>query len=95
MMKQILLFFLFSGMVFAQKTQFIQLTQSIKDKNKIAKSLTLIDRRDDKTIGTVSHRKEPYELKFEEENLEILFHFYLILKILSMFSCKLFHFLHR
>jgi len=73
MMKQILLFFLFSGMVFAQKTQFIQLTQSIKDKNKIAKSLTLIDRRDDKTIGTVSHRKEPYELKFEEENLENLF----------------------
>jgi len=72
-MKHILLFFLFSGSLFAQKTQSIQLRQSIKDKNKLANSLTLIDRREDKTIGIVSHRKEPYEVKFEKEDLEKLF----------------------
>ncbi|MFP3592094.1 hypothetical protein [Chryseobacterium sp. SIMBA_038] len=72
-MKQILLFLLFSGSLFAQKTQFIELRQSIKDKNKLANSITLIDRREDKTIGIVSHRKEPYEVKFEKDDLEKLF----------------------
>lgn len=73
MMKQIILFLLFSGSLFGQETQVIQLRQSIKDRKKIAKSLTLIDRREDKTIGIVSHRKEPYEVKFEKDDLEKLF----------------------
>ena len=52
-------------MSFAQKDQFIELRNSIKDKNHFAKSLTLLDRREDKNIGIVSHRKDPFEVKFE------------------------------
>lgn len=68
-----LLFLLFPYFIFAQKTQFIELRNGIKDKNHFAKSLTLLDRREDKTIGTVSHRREPYEVKFEKDDLEKLF----------------------
>jgi len=68
-----LLFLLFPYFIFAQKTQFIELRNSIKDKNHFAKSLTLLDRREDKNIGIVSHRKDPFEVKFEKDNLEKLF----------------------
>ncbi|WP_449400078.1 hypothetical protein [Chryseobacterium wanjuense] len=57
----------------AQKNQFIELRNSIKDKNHTAQSLTLLDRREDKNIGIVSHRKEPFEIKFEKDDLEKLF----------------------
>ncbi|SIS91864.1 hypothetical protein SAMN05421786_10397 [Chryseobacterium ureilyticum] len=72
-MKIKLLFFLFPLFISAQKYQFIELRKSIKDKNHHAKSLTLLDRREDKFIGIVSHRKDPYEVKFEKEDLEKLF----------------------
>ncbi|GAB0154802.1 hypothetical protein CHRYSEOSP005_00620 [Chryseobacterium sp. Alg-005] len=68
-----LLFLLFPYFIFGQKTQFIELRNSIKDRSHSAKSLTLLDRREDKAIGTVSHRDEPYEVKFEKEDLEKLF----------------------
>lgn len=72
-MKKRLLFFLFPIFISAQKYQFIELRKNIKDKNHTAGSLTLLDRREDKFIGIVSHRKEPYEVKFEKEDLEKLF----------------------
>lgn len=72
MVKKLLLL-LFPYFIFAQKTQFIELRNNIKDKNHSAKSLTLLDRREDKTIGIISHRKEPYEVKFEKGDLEKLF----------------------
>ncbi len=72
-MKKNILFLLFSVVVSAQKTQYIELRNSIKDKNHIAKSLTLLDKREDKNIGIVSHRKDPYEVKFEKDDLEKLF----------------------
>ncbi|MFS4431700.1 hypothetical protein [Chryseobacterium sp. S90] len=72
-MKKRLLFFLFPIFISAQKYQFIELRKSIKDKNHTAESLTLLDRREDKFIGIVSHRKDPYEVKFEKDDLEKLF----------------------
>lgn len=72
-MKKIFFLVLFSVFAPAQKIQLIELRNSIKDRSHLAKSLTLIDLREDKTIGTVSHRKEPYELKFESEDLGRLF----------------------
>lgn len=72
-MKKKLLFLLFSGLISAQKEQFIELRNSIKDKNHYAESLTLLDRREDKSIGTISHRKEPYVVKFQKDDLEKLF----------------------
>jgi len=72
-MKKIALFFLFSVFISAQKNQFIELRNNIKDKKHVASSLTFLDRREDKSIGIVSHRKDPYEVKFEKEDLEKLF----------------------
>ncbi|MEI3788695.1 MULTISPECIES: hypothetical protein [unclassified Chryseobacterium] len=72
-MKKKLLFLLFSSFVSAQKDQFIELRNSIKDKSHFAKSLTLLDKREDKNIGIVSHRKDPFAVKFEKDNLEKLF----------------------
>lgn len=72
-MKKKLLFLLFSSFLSAQKDQFIELKKSIKDKNHFAKSLTLLDRREDKNIGIVSHRKDPFEVKFEKDDLGKLF----------------------
>ena len=72
-MKKIALFFLFSVFISAQKNQFIELRNNIKDKKHVASSLTFLDRREDKSIGIVSHRKDPYAVKFEKEDLEKLF----------------------
>jgi len=69
-MKKALFFLLFSVMISAQKTQLIQLTQNIKDKDKAAKSLTIIDYRDQKTIGPVSHQGQPFEIQFKENQIE-------------------------
>lgn len=74
MKKSILLTLLVISALFkAQKNQFIELKSGIKDKSHIAQSLTLLDKREDKFIGIVSHRKEPYEIKFEKDDLEKLF----------------------
>ncbi|OCA71222.1 hypothetical protein [Chryseobacterium arthrosphaerae] len=71
-MKKRLLFLLFPIFISAQKYQFIELRKNIKDKNHAAESLTLLDRREDKFIGIVSHRKTPYEVKFEKDDLNKL-----------------------
>lgn len=70
MMKKILLFLLFSVIISAQKTQLIQLTQNIKDNEKSAKSLTIIDHRDQKNIGPISHQGQPFEIQFKDNQIE-------------------------
>ncbi|WP_426476541.1 hypothetical protein ACP3T3_14520 [Chryseobacterium sp. CBSDS_008] len=72
-MKLKLLFFLFPLFISAQKNQLVELRKNIKDKSHTAQSLTLLDRREDKFIGIISHRKDPYEVKFEKDDLEKLF----------------------
>jgi len=69
-MKKILPFILFSVFVSAQKVELIKLNQNIKDKNGRTKSLTLIDNRPDKTIGTIADKDEMAEIKFADENLK-------------------------
>ncbi|MCJ7933961.1 MAG: hypothetical protein MUW56_10080 [Chryseobacterium sp.] len=72
-MRKIIMFLMLSTLLTAQKTQIIELRNSIKDKKHLAKSLTLLDKRENKNIGIISHRKEPYEVKFEKDDLEELF----------------------
>jgi len=72
-MKKNILFLLLSLIVSAQKVQYIELKNNINDKKNLAGALTLIDKREDHNIGTVSHRNIPYEVKFEKDNLEELF----------------------
>lgn len=69
-MKKIVLFLMLSISLAAQRVEFVKLDQNIKDKRGLAKSLTLIDNRTDKTIGTIADKKETAEIKFEDENLE-------------------------
>ncbi|MBL1221578.1 hypothetical protein JET18_12070 [Chryseobacterium sp. L7] len=73
MMKKTLLFLMFSVLCFAQRTELIRLNQSIKDRNGLARSLTLIDNRADKIIGTIADKKETAEIKFEAEDLKTYF----------------------
>lgn len=54
----------------AQKIEFIKLDQNIKDKNSRTRSLTFIDNRPDKIIGTFSDKTEKAELKFENSDLK-------------------------
>lgn len=69
-MKKIFFFFLLSVALSAQKTEIIELNQSIKDKKGLTKSLTLIDNRTDTTIGTISGKKETVEIKFDHKDLK-------------------------
>lgn len=69
-MKKILFFFLFSLFLSAQKVELIQLKQNIKDRRGMTKSLTLIDNRTDKNIGTLSYKGETIQMKFPEEDLK-------------------------
>ncbi|SUX47310.1 hypothetical protein [Chryseobacterium indoltheticum] len=48
----------------------VQLTQNIKDKSKSAKSLTIIDNREDPKIGSVSHQNVPFEIQFKDNQME-------------------------
>lgn len=64
-------FFLFPLLMLGQKTEFIKLTQSIKDKRGMTKSLTLIDTRADKVIGKLLRKGEEVEMKFaNDDNLK-------------------------
>lgn len=56
--------------IFAQKSINIPLKQSIKDKTKMAKSLTVLDFREDKTIGDIIYRKDTFNIQFEEQDLK-------------------------
>jgi hypothetical protein len=70
MMVKTFFLLLFSIIISAQKIQLVQLTQNIKDKSKSAKSLTIIDNREDKKIGSVSHQDQPFEIQFKDNQME-------------------------
>ncbi len=69
-MKKTLLFLVFSMFLSAQNTQRIYLSQNIKDKKELSKSLTFIDNRLDKEIGTIDTRKGPVEIKFDSDDVK-------------------------
>ena len=69
-MKKTLLFLVFSLFLSAQNTQFIYLSQNIKDKKEQTKSLTFIDNRSDKQIGAVKIKKGSVELKFDSDDVK-------------------------
>ncbi|KAA0129828.1 hypothetical protein FY557_03720 [Chryseobacterium sp. SN22] len=66
----VFLFLSFSIWVSAQKTEQIKLNQNIKDKSSRTKSLTVIDNRSDKNIGTVTYKGETVGLKFPGNDLK-------------------------
>jgi hypothetical protein len=69
-MKKIILFLMFSVSLAAQKIEFVKLNGNIKDKNTRTRSLTFIDNRIDKVIGSIADKKETAEIKFENEDLK-------------------------
>lgn len=69
-MKKIIVFFLFSVFLSAQKTEIIELKENIKDRKGFTKSLTLIDNRADKEIGKVSNKKGEVEIELPEGDLK-------------------------
>lgn len=69
-MKKLIFFLLISATVAAQKVELITLNQNIKDKKGFIKSLTLIDNRNDKTIGSVTDKDEKAEIKFADVDLK-------------------------
>ncbi|SFN88939.1 hypothetical protein SAMN05421594_4584 [Chryseobacterium oleae] len=69
-MKKIVIFLLLSVALSVQKTEIIELNQNIKDKKGLTKSLTLIDNRNDKTIGTITGKKGASDIKFADEDLK-------------------------
>lgn len=54
----------------AQKTEFIKLDQSIKNRKSLTKSLTLIDNRTDKNIGEIDDKGELVTVRFEDEDIK-------------------------
>lgn len=54
----------------AQKTEVVELKQSIKDRKGTTKSITVIDNRSEKEIGNIPFRKETYTLKFGTDDLK-------------------------
>lgn len=69
-MKKIIIFLLLAGALSAQKTEIIKLDKNIKDKNSRTKSLSLIDTRTDKDLGTLVYKGEPVQMKFSNEDLK-------------------------
>jgi hypothetical protein len=61
---------MFSISLAAQKVEFIELNQNIKDRKSLTKSLTLIDNRTDKEIGKISNKKGEAEIKFADGDLK-------------------------
>lgn len=59
---------LFPVLFFSQKTVTIKLTESIRDNTKTIKSLTVIDNRADKEVGTITHKKELYRFEFPDND---------------------------
>lgn len=66
----LILMLTFSGLMVAQKQEFIRLDQNLKDKNSRTHSLTFIDARPDKTIGTLTDKEEKVEIRFEDSDLK-------------------------
>ncbi len=72
MMKKriVFLFLSVSVWVSAQTTELIRLNQNIKDKSSRTKTLTVIDNRADKNIGTLTYKDETVDLKFPGNDLK-------------------------
>lgn len=68
-MNKVLLFLMFSVICFGQRIELIKLDQNIKDKQSRTKSLSLVDNRADKNLGTLTYKSESVELKFSNEDL--------------------------
>lgn len=69
-MYKIFFFLIISISISAQKTEFIKLDQSIKDRKSLTRSLTLIDNRTDKNIGKIDDKGELVTLRFEDEDIK-------------------------
>ncbi|KIA90123.1 hypothetical protein [Kaistella jeonii] len=72
-MKNLLLFIFLSNFIAAQNSKVIELTSNIKDRKNQVKSLTLIDIRTDRNIGTVIYHSKPVEMIFESDNAKSAF----------------------
>lgn len=69
-MYKIFFFLIISICISAQKTEFIKLDQSIKDRKSLTKSLTIIDNRTDKNIGKIDDQGELVTVRFEDEDIK-------------------------
>ncbi|WP_326981555.1 hypothetical protein VUJ46_15070 [Chryseobacterium sp. MYb264] len=69
-MKKIILFLFFSITLLAQEKEKISLNKSIKDPNSSFKSITIIDHRDSKDVGSVMYHKDQIDLVFESDNAD-------------------------
>ncbi len=64
-MKKIFFFLLLSGLFFAQKTEVIDLSKSIKDSKNTYNSFRVIDQRPNKEIGSILFHKNQVNIVFE------------------------------
>ncbi|REC44768.1 hypothetical protein [Chryseobacterium pennipullorum] len=64
-MKKIFFFLLFSGLIWGQKTETINLSKSIKDSRNSVKSFTVIDLRADQDVGMVMYHKDEVKIGLE------------------------------
>ncbi|SDI68271.1 glycine zipper domain-containing protein [Chryseobacterium jejuense] len=69
-MKKVFFFLMMAVSLSAQKTEVVELKQSIKDRKGKTKSITVIDNRLDKEIGNIPYRKESFTLKFANDDLK-------------------------
>ncbi|MBP2617272.1 hypothetical protein [Chryseobacterium jejuense] len=69
-MKKVFFFLMMAVSLSAQKTEVVELKQSIKDRKGTTKSITVIDNRPDKEIGNIPYRKETFTLKFANDDLK-------------------------
>ncbi|MDQ0592225.1 hypothetical protein QFZ37_000594 [Chryseobacterium ginsenosidimutans] len=76
-MKKIFFFLLFTILSFAQETETINLSKSIKDRENSIKNFTVIDQRENKEIGTVMYHKDEVKIVFANDaNKDITDWFY-------------------
>lgn len=66
-MKKIFFFLLLSGLFFAQKTEVIDLSKSVKDSKNTYKSFTVLDQRPNKEIGSILFHKNQVNIVFEND----------------------------
>lgn len=69
-MKKVFFFLMIAVSLSAQKTEVVELKQSIKDRKGNTKAITVIDNRADKEIGNIPFRKETLTLKFANDDLK-------------------------
>lgn len=69
-MKKVFFFLMIAVSLSAQKTEVVELKQSIKDRKGNTKAITVIDNRANKEIGNIPFRKETFTLKFANDDLK-------------------------